>query len=238
MDLLTTLRTTGAIREFGPDPVPDVVLARILDSARFAPNGGNAQSWRVVVVRAPATRRALRDAYLEGWKRYLAMTVAGLRPWAPVTDPDRESAALAPIEAGEAAPVPMGDFAEHFDEVPALLVLLADLRLLAAVDRDLDRYTFIGGASVYPFAWSILLAARAEGLGGVMTTMPIHREGDVKRTLGVPEEFAVAAVIALGRPVHQPTRLRRKPVEEFATFDTFDGPPLAPSEGDRATTRS
>jgi nitroreductase len=228
MDLLTTLRTTGAIRAFTDDPVPDEVLARILDTARFAPNGGNAQSWRVVVLRDPAVRRGVRDAYLEGWKRYLAMTVAGLRPWAPVTDRERETAALAPIEAGGDAPVPLGDFAEHLDQVPALLVLVADLRLLAAVDRDLGRYTFIGGGSVYPFAWSILLAARAEGLGGVITTMPVFREGDVKALLGVPEEFAVAAVLALGRPVHQPTRLTRKPVESFTTVDRFDGPPLHP----------
>lgn len=227
MDLLSTLRTTGAIRAFTDDLVPDDVLARILDTARFAPNGGNAQSWRVVVVKDPERRRRLRDLYLEGWKRYLAMTMAGLRPWAPVTDREREAAALAPVEAGGDAPVPLGDFAEHLDEVPALLVLLADLRLLAAVDRDLDRYTFIGGASVYPFAWSILLAARAEGLGGVITTMPVHREADVKELLGVPEEFAVAAVLALGRPVHQPTRLTRRPVDEFTTVDSFDGDGLS-----------
>jgi nitroreductase len=227
MDLLTTLRTTGAIRAFTDDPVPDEVLARILDTARFAPNGGNAQSWRVVVLRDPAVRRGVRDAYLEGWKRYLAMTVAGLRPWAPVTDREREAAALAPIQAGGDAPVPLGDFAEHLDQVPALLVLVADLRLLAAVDRDLGRYTFIGGGSVYPFAWSILLAARAEGLGGVITTMPVFREGDVKALLGVPDEFAVAAVLALGRPVHQPTRLTRKPVESFTTVDSFDGEKLS-----------
>lgn len=228
MDLLQTLRTTGAIRSFTDDPVPDEVVARILDSARFAPNGGNAQSWRVVVLRDPEVRRGVRDAYLEGWKRYLAMTMAGLRPWAPLTDRAREAEALAPIEAGGDAPVPMGDFAEDLDEVPVLLAVLADLRLLAAVDRDLGRYTFIGGGSVYPFAWSILLAARAEGLGGVITTMPVFREAEVKALLGVPEEFAVAAVLALGRPVHQPTRLTRKPVDSFTTVDRFDGPPLLP----------
>ena len=45
--------------------------------------------------------------------------------------------------AAEAGP---GGFAEHFDEVPVLLVVLADQRYLAAVDRDLDRYTMAGGA--------------------------------------------------------------------------------------------
>ena len=81
-----------------------------------------------------------------------------------------------------------------------LLALFADLRALAAVDRDHARYTFAGGASIYPFAWNLLLAARAEGLGGVITTMPIRREDDVKALLGAPDEMALAAVIALGHP--------------------------------------
>ena len=58
MDLIDALRTTGATREFTDDPVDDATLARILDTARFAPSGGNAQSWRVVVVRDPERRRA------------------------------------------------------------------------------------------------------------------------------------------------------------------------------------
>ena len=107
-----------------------------------------------------------------------------------------------------------------------LLVLLADLSKLAAVDRDLDRYTLVGGGSIYPFAWSILLAARAEGLGGVMTTMATRREPEVKQLLGVPEHFAVAGLIALGRPLHQPTCLKRLEVARFTTLDRFDGPAL------------
>ncbi|MEY2455039.1 MAG: hypothetical protein QOK06_133, partial [Acidimicrobiaceae bacterium] len=112
---------------------------------------------------------------------------------------------------------------EHLDEVPELLVVFADLRGLAAVDRDHDRYGFAGGASIYPFAWNLLLAARAEGLGGVITTMAIAREAEVKAVLGAPDELAVAAVIALGRPVHQPTRLTRGAVESFTTIDGIGG---------------
>ena len=70
-----------------------------------------------------------------------------------------------------------------------------ELAALAAVDRDLARYTFAGAASVYPFAWSILLAARAEGLGGVLTTMAIREEADVLDALGAPEGFAMAALL-------------------------------------------
>ena len=115
-------------------------------------------------------------------------------------------------------------FPEDLDEVPVLLVVLADLRALAAVDRDLPRYTFAGGASVYPFVWNVLLAAREEGLGGVITTMAILREDEVKTLLDVPDELAVAAVVALGRPVRQPRKLTRELVGAFTTVDRFTGP--------------
>ncbi|MDT5282295.1 MAG: hypothetical protein QOJ20_3490, partial [Mycobacterium sp.] len=41
------MRTTGAVRRFTDDPLPDEVLERILDNARFAPSGGNRQGVRV-----------------------------------------------------------------------------------------------------------------------------------------------------------------------------------------------
>ena len=110
--------------------------------------------------------------------------------------------------------------------MPVLLALFADLGALAAVDRDADRYTFAGGASVYPFAWNLLLAAREEGLGGVITTMPIRSEEEVKALLGAPEELALAAVVALGHPVRQPRRLTRAPVPAFTTVDSVGGTPF------------
>ena len=69
LDLVDTLRSTGAARQFHPEPVDDAVLARLLDTARFAPSGGNRQGWRVIVVKDPATRVALRDLYLSGLVR-------------------------------------------------------------------------------------------------------------------------------------------------------------------------
>ncbi|HXY26863.1 MAG TPA: nitroreductase family protein, partial [Acidimicrobiales bacterium] len=117
-------------------------------------------------------------------------------------------------------------FAETLDAAPALLLVLADLRALAAVDRDLPRYTLAGGASIYPFVWSLLLAARSEGLGGVMTTMPVRREAEVRKLFGIPDAVAVASLVVMGRPVAQPRRLRRSAVSEFAWVDRYEGPPL------------
>ena len=208
--------------------MPDDVLRRLLDTARFAPSGGNRQGWRVIVVKDRDRRTALRDLYLEGWYEYLALGVAGLVPWAPVTDRAAEAAAAAAAnvaqfaDAGASSP----GFAETLDTAPALLLVLADLAALAVVDRDLPRYTLVGGASIYPYVWSLLLAARAEGLGGVTTSVVIRREADVRALFDIPDTLAVAALVVLGRPVHQPSKLRRAPVDSFTWVDRFGGAPL------------
>lgn len=227
MDLIDTLRSTGAVRQFTDEPVADEVVHRVLDTARFAPNGGNRQAWRVVVVRSPEVRVALRDLYLPPWYEYLAQGAAGLTPWAPVGDRAAETAAVVAAEGLRAAGADSPGFAEHFDQAPVLLAVFGDLTRLVGTDRDLGRYTFVAGASIYPFAWNILLAARSEGLGGVMTTILGRVEPQVKELLGVPEHVALATVMALGHPVHQPTKLRRDPVGSFATIDRFDGEPFA-----------
>jgi nitroreductase len=222
MDLRSALTTTGAIRDFTADPVDDATLARVIDVARFAPSGGNRQGWRVVVVKEPAIRRRIRDSYLRGWYEYLAQRAAGLTPWSPLADRAVEADAIAGTAAIAAAASPDG-FAEQLDRVPVLLALLVDLDALAAVDRDLDRYTFAGAASVYPFAWNLLLAARDEGLGGVLTTMAVREESDVLEALGAPAGYAVAAMLALGHPTRTFTKLRRAPVASFTTVDRVDG---------------
>jgi nitroreductase len=170
-----------------------------------------------------ACRRGARP----GWYEYLAQSAAGLVPWAPITDEDAERRALEGADAIAAgARAGPGGFAEHLDQVPALIMVLADLRKLATVDRGFDRYTLVGGASVYPFVWSLLLAARDEGLGGVMTTMVVRREAEVRAVFDIPDHMTVAALVALGRPVHQPRKLTRQAVEEFTTIDRLDGPAL------------
>ena len=226
LDLLATLRSTGAVRAFTDEPVSDEVLARVLDTARFAPNGGNRQGWRVIVVKDPAERTALRDLYLSGWYEYMALAATGLTPWSPLSDRKEEAAALANAsqfaEAGTAAP----GFAETLDTAPALLVVLADLGVLATVDRDLPRYTMVGGASIYPFVWSLLLAARTEGLGGVMTTVAIRREAELRALFGIPDTVVAAALVVLGHPVAAARRLKRAPVSSFAWIDRYEGAPL------------
>jgi len=62
----------------------------------------------------------------------------------------------------------------------------------------------------------------------VMTTMAIREEHAVLELLHVPADHALAAVVVLGHPLHQPHRLTRRPVEAFTTVDHVDGPPFRP----------
>ncbi len=222
MELTDAIRTTGSVRAFLDEPVSDKDLYAILDDARFAPSGGNRQAWRVIVVKDEPRRRALRDLYLDGWHDYVAHVLAGLVPFSPLASDQDRAAALSKREAAIAVSKPDG-FPETLDRVPVMLVICADLGALAATDRDLDRYQIAGGASIFPFVWNILLAARARGLGGVMTTIATRNESGVRDVLDLPNDHIVASIVALGHPASRATKLTRRAVEEFTSIDTFDG---------------
>lgn len=216
MDLTEVMRTTFAAREFTEDPVPDEVLERILDNARFAPSGGNRQGWRVIIVRDSDKRAAMAELIKPTFQRYIAQMQAGESPYNTIVPSKVDAAAV------EAVTVPDA-FVQQICNAPVVLLVAVDLRVVASFDRDLDRVGVISGASVYPFAWNILLAARNEGLGGTLTTFIVGEEPDAKALFGLPDHFAVCAMLPMGSPVKQLTRLTRRSVSEFTTIDSFDG---------------
>ena len=112
---------------------------------------------------------------------------------------------------------------EQLEKMPVVLVVCVDLSVVTAFDRHQPRIGVIPGASVYPFVWNILLAARDEGLGGVLTTFLASEEPKVQAVLGLPAHFAVAALVPIGKPVRQLTRLRRNAVESFTFIDRWEG---------------
>jgi len=221
MELTEVMRTTPATREFTDDPVSDAAIGRLLESARFAPSGGNRQPWRVIVVKDPAVRSAVRDHYVLGWREYSAYVAERRVPFAPDEHGHWDRHA---VDLSAAREHPRPDyFADNLDRVPVMLLLCVDLTALAILDNGLGRQSIVGGGSIYPFAHNLLLAARNEGLGGVITTIICREEGPLKLLLGIPEKYALACMVVLGRPRRTITRLRRRPVLELATVDRFDG---------------
>lgn len=219
MDLYDVMRTTFAARAFSDAPVSDETLGRIFEHARFAPSGGNRQGGHVLVIREQATKDALSELAKPAARRYTAQVAAGESPWNTFT-PSSVSA-----ETIAATRVPAG-LTEPVRKAPVVVVVCVDLRVVASVDQLLDRVGIASGASVYPLAWNILLAARNEGLGGTLTTMPIAEEAKVQELLGLPEYMAVCAVIPIGKPVKQLRKLKRKSVDEFVSNERWGGEPF------------
>jgi nitroreductase len=221
MELYDVMRTTFSAREFTPEPVPDALIAKILDHARFAPSGGNRQGWRVIVVRDRTTREALSTLAAPAAKRYAAQVQLGESPWNTIVPTQADDATI------ERTPPP-ARLTEPFAKAPVVLVVCVDLSVVASMDQFLPRVGVISGASIYPFVWNILLAARHEGLAGTITTLAVAQEPKIQALLGIPAHVAVAAVMPLGRPATRLTRLKRKPVSEIAMLERWGGPPPAP----------
>ena len=219
MELEEVMRTTFAARDFTDDPVSDALVGKILDNARFAPSGGNRQGWRVILVREAATRKRLLELIEPTFQRYWAQMQAGEAPFNTV-NPSQVT------EAQVAATEPPMEFVRKVAQAPVVLLAFVDLSVVAAFDSEAERISVIAGASVYPFVWNILLAARNEGLGGTLTTFVGAKGKELQALLGVPEHMAFAAMLPLGRPVKQLTKLKRRPVREFAMLERWDGAPL------------
>jgi len=209
MELREAMESTGTCRFYRPDPVPEAVLARVLEAARFAPSGGNRQPVRFVAVRDPATRRRLRELYLPPWQAYLKGIGEGAV---------RVGAQRRVVEAAD-------HFARNLDQVPVLVVVCAVLADLHPTDAGLGRLSIVGGASVYPAVQNLLLAARDEGLGTALTTLLCLAEPEVKRLLAIPDGVATAATVALGYPARPfPARLARRPLAEVAFAERWGAP--------------
>ncbi len=212
--LYEAMRTLRAVRRLRPDPIPDEVLRRVLDAACQAPSGGNRQPFRILVVRDRSKLAELARLYADEWQAYVAF--------------HRQQTKGAPeqVRADDERLLGSGNhLADHFGELPALLVFCFDPRQMAITDAGLGRVSVVGGASVYPAVQNALLACRAEGLGCVLTTLLCKREDEVRKLLSIPEPWGTAAAIPIGYPLsrgHGP--ISRRPPEELAYGDTWKSP--------------
>ena len=211
MELTDVMRHMPGCRQYEARDVPDDVLYRVLDSARFAPSGGNRQGWRVVVVRDAGARERLRDLYGLPWQRYVAEHYGAY----DAMTPDRRR------RVDEA-----NRMADGLHLVPVHLLVWVDLDTVAVTDVDAGRPSVVAGGSVFPFVQNMQLAARAEGLGSRITTLLSYEEDAVRSLVGAPTGLALAALVLVGWPVRLPTRLSRAPVEAFAVHDRFGGSPV------------
>lgn len=210
MEIHEALYTTRMMRRLRPDPIPLDTQARILDAAVRAPNGGNTQRWHFLAVDDPELKRALAQLFREARAVEYEKFAGGMGPMAapaPGADPTQHAETMRRIKGS-------GDYlADHFEDVPLLLFVFA-------IDD-------LGGANIYPAIWSALLAARAEGVGGVMTMVLRNVEDRISEMLGVPvaDGWKMSAMLALGYPRGKwGVAANRRPVQEVSSRNRWGTP--------------
>jgi nitroreductase len=215
MELAEAMRTTGTCRYFEDRPVPDEVLYTAFDHARFGPQGGNRQPVRWIVVREPERKKALADLYLPPWKAYLAgIGIGDVR-----------------VGALPQTVIAADDFAENFANIPAIVVVCAELDGLHPTDNELGRLSVVGGCSIYPTMQNFCLALRDQGVASAVTTLLCLSEPAVRDLLQIPDGFITAAHVGVGYPATGfPTKLSRQPVEDIVSLETFGTPMFAAAQ--------
>ena len=185
-----------AIRRQKPDPIPEEDLKDILEAAIRAPNGGNEQPWRFLVVRDAALRTTLGELYREAW--WAKRRDEGIM--GPEDLPDtqvRRSAAR---------------FADEIGNSPVIVLLCATARGPGAAN------------SVVPSAQNLLLAARSLGIGSSITTLHASVEERVHELFGIPDDAQVVYCMPLGYPRGRFGATTRKPLSEVSAVDHWDTP--------------
>ena len=200
-DFFDVLYTTRAIRRFTHDPVPPDMIRRIIEAATQAPSGGNVQPWRFLVVREPEVKAKLAAAYLRGYSDYTGKSPDELR----AQEDER----------------PNNHLAVHFGEAPVIIVVCVEFKPSAGDHTGMLTQP----SSIYPAVQNMLLAARALGLGGVLTTNHRFYEDDIKAALGMPESWTLLTMVPLGYPRDRHGRKSRQPVEEVTFSDRWDNAP-------------
>lgn len=187
-----------SIRRFKPDPVPEECLRALLEAARLAPSGCNAQPWRFKIVTSPETRAELaRAAYDQAFvaqapvvivccadiKGYLQGTVSGIQD-------------LGAIKAVE-------------DRVVKILVKRAREMETLTLEEVMPKIAFNVGLAVE----HMVLRALDFGLGTCWVRLVDGRK--VKELFGWEEHLQVVALLPLGYPDEAPGPRKRLDLEDL-----------------------
>jgi nitroreductase len=211
VDLYEGLLTTRAMRRFTDEPVTDEQVLACLRAAVQAPSGGNIQPYQFVVITDPSLREQVAALYLQAWERY-APAVAAITP--PAKDEEAAQRHQRNVDASD-------DLARSLGRVPVhVLVLMPKISMIVTDDAgEMD----VGPtyASVYPAVQNLILAARAQGLGTVLTTVYRIHEDELRSLLDIPDRYEIVALLPLGHPRGRWGLAPRRPAESLTSWNRF-----------------
>ena len=211
LELFDALMTTRAMRRFTDEPVSDDDIADCLRAAVQAPSGGNIQPYQFLVVTDPDLRARIGAIYLKAWNRY-APAVAAITP--PAKDPEAGRRHERNVAVSDELARTLGDVPVH------VLVLMPKISMVVEDDEGpMD----VGPtyASVYPAVQNLILAARAKGLGTVLTTVYRIYEDEVREVCGIPDRFEVVALLPIGHPKGRWGVAARRPAPSLTSWNRY-----------------
>jgi nitroreductase len=222
-DLLANMR---AMRRLRPDPVPQELLAQLVEAATWAPNGANRQNFTYIIVTdgrqmanlASLWRRVV-NFYIEGLSQRPQDTTSALQydRMLAAMRAQRDCFADTPaviVPCYQPSPLYQRAITNWRNSVPALLAL--GLRQSVEVLKNFSRWSSCAeAASIYPGVQNLLLAARYYGLGATITTWHLAFEADFKSLLGIPRRIHTFAIIPVGYPYGKFGPVRRRPLSDI-----------------------
>ncbi len=204
-DLFDIIGTTRAMRRLKPDPVPDSMIRRILESAICAPNGGNTQRWRFLVIKDTAIKKAVQVWYKKALDEVVGPRYASSAPPPGATK-----------EGYHRQHTAVEYLTEHFHEAPVWIV--------ACIEHGKDKPNRSSGASIYPAVQNMLLTARALGLGATLTTRHLIYEKEAEKALGLPPGEIERAILPIGWPMGKFGPVGRGSLDQFVYQDRWGQP--------------
>jgi nitroreductase len=170
--LLTTTRAVRKRLDLSR-PVEMEVIRACLGIALQAPSASNVQGWHFVVVTDAEKRAQLAELYRRGFEAYrsLPRAVGNLFQDDPVRGPQQRRV----MDSSQY-------LAAHLEQVPVHVIPCIE----GSADETSPMRIASRWGSLYPAAWSFMLAARARGLGTVWTTLHLLHEQEAAEILGIP----------------------------------------------------
>jgi len=231
--LFDIMYSCRAMRRLKPDPVPESVLLQLVDAALQGPSGSNAQNWHFIIVRDAEQKQRIAKVWQQVWDFYLqTFARADARPGEDLAARERMKGAGTYL-------------VEHIAETPAIIFVavkrdeqLAKVLSSPSTLAALIRHFGFGGAArlmmgstrtnalaegstAYPAVQNLLLAARALGLGTVLTTPHFFVPGTFEAILGTPSDVTIAAALPIGYPKGNFGPTKRPSAERVVSWDRF-----------------
>jgi nitroreductase len=211
IDLEKLIKTRRSIRQWKKESVPEDAIVKAIEIATWAPNGGNQQNWRFIVVTGKGAIDRIADA--------VQAKIVMMADW-PEAARFGEEVTRWRAGAGffRAAPVMIAVCMEAYESVAdKLLKLRLPEDPAAQPILEHRRAANSGLQSVSAAIAYLLLTLHAQGLGGIWMTGPLVATAEIEEILGVPPGLGLAALIAVGYPAEQPQKTR-KAVTEVIEF--------------------